>query len=62
MTLKDLLKQGEDISNKLSSGDIPLFINRVPVNINLELEKDCDNRYWINIAFTNDVSVLQPKS
>ena len=54
-TLNDLIRQSQNISNRFITGDIPIYVNGTPIEIKLEVQNDCDNKYWVNMTFTKDV-------
>lgn len=50
-TLNDLLDKTLDIYSKNSSGDIPIYVNGTPLNIELNIDKESNNRCFIDMTF-----------
>jgi len=53
--LNDLLDKALSIYSKSNSGDIPIYVNNTPINIKLEVLKDCEGKMWINMTFIGNV-------
>lgn len=54
-TLNELLDKSLDIYSKNDNGNIPIYVNGTPLNIKLNVNKNSNNNYWINMTFTKDV-------
>lgn len=50
-TLNDLLDKALDIYSKNNSGDIPIYVNGTPLNIELNIDKESDNQCFIDMTF-----------
>lgn len=50
-TLNDLLSKCLSIYNKNTNGNIPIYVNGTPLDIKLSVERESNNKCFIDMTF-----------